>query len=236
MALLEVHDLEVGYQPDSTVVNGVSINVEQNSVVALMGRNGVGKTTTLKSIVGILEPRTGTIQFDGEDITSCDPYEAAEQGVSLVLEDRGIFPNLTVRENLNVPYQANEERAWSLEQVYDAFPKLEQLKQSDGGNLSGGEQQMLTIARALRTGPRLLLLDEPSEGLAPQIVADVADVIADLKSSDMTVLLVEQNVEMALDVATDAYIMDAGEIVHSGSASDVRANMDELETYLGVHE
>lgn len=235
MALLDISDIVVGYQSDSVVVDGVSLSVEEDSVVALLGRNGVGKTTTLKSIVGILTPRDGSIRFADEDITGCTPHEAAESGISLVLEDRGIFPNLTVRENLDVPHQTNPERAWSLDQVYEAFPKLEQVQGSDGGNLSGGEQQMLTIARALRTGPQLLLLDEPSEGLAPQIVEDVADVISDLAESDITVLLVEQNVNMALDVADDAYIMDTGEIVYEGTTDDIEANMDELESYLGVY-
>ncbi|MFB6189133.1 MAG: ABC transporter ATP-binding protein [Halapricum sp.] len=236
MSLLDVSDIVVGYQSDSVVVDGVSLSVEEDSVVALLGRNGVGKTTTLKSVVGLLTPREGTIRFADEDITGCTPHQAADRGISLVLEDRGIFPGLTVRENLDVPHQANPERAWSLEEVYDAFPKLEALEVSDGGDLSGGEQQMLTIARALRTGPRLLLLDEPSEGLAPQIVEDVAEVIDDLAASGITVLLVEQNVNMALDVADDAYIMDAGEIVYEGTTDDVEANMGELESYLGVHD
>jgi branched-chain amino acid transport system ATP-binding protein len=233
--LLEVDDVIAGYDA-GTVLEGVSLTVETDETVALLGRNGVGKSTTLRTITGLLTPRSGAIRFDGEDITDARPHDRYERGIAMVPEDRGIFPDLTVRENLTVPTLPAGRQSRSLEDLYDFFPKLDQLSDSKGKHLSGGEQQMLSIARVLRSDPELLLLDEPSEGLAPQIVENVKGVIEQIDDEDTTVLIVEQNVEMALEVATSVYIMDAGTVVFEGSHADYEANRDEVERYLGIHE
>ncbi|QGX94554.1 ABC transporter ATP-binding protein [Haloplanus rallus] len=230
--LLQCDDIHVGYE-GSNVLNGISLSVEEEGVVSLLGRNGVGKTTTLRTVVGLLNPTSGCIHFSGEDITGEEPHQVYNRGISLVTEDRSIFPELTVRENLLVPVD-NADGLRSLPELYDLFPKLETLESSKGKHLSGGEQQMLAIARAIRSNPRLLLLDEPSEGLAPQIIEDVADTIRKLHSEDVAVLLVEQNVELALDVTSQAYIMDHGEIVFQGSSKEVRSRDDLISKYIGV--
>lgn len=231
--LLQVQDLHAGYA-GGDVLHGVSLAVQEGSVVVLLGRNGVGKTTTLRAITGLISPTGGEVRFDGEDITGFRPHETYELGIGLVPEDRGIFPGLTVAENLRVPVIAGEGRGEP--ELFDLFPQLEELRESKGRHLSGGEQQMLAIARALRADPRLFLLDEPSEGLAPQIVEDVANTIAKIAAENTTIFLVEQNVRFALDIATYVYVMDDGEIVLEGPVDDIRAQEETLEQYLGVHE
>jgi branched-chain amino acid transport system ATP-binding protein len=231
--ILKLRDVSAGYSK-STVLEGISMDVEENSVTTLLGRNGVGKTTTLRAITGIIEPREGSVAFDGADMTGVDPNKVYKRGVGMVTEDRNVFPELTVVENLRVPRIRDRDAAWSIDELYEFFPKLRQLQDSKGKNLSGGEQQMLAIARALRPGPKLLLLDEPSEGLAPQIVEDVADIIEEIAETGTTVLLVEQNIELALNLASYNYVMDLGKIVHEGPTSEIEGNRDVLENYLGV--
>ena len=234
MALLELKDIYAGYE-GGNVLSGVSFSIEEGSVVSLLGRNGVGKTTTLRSIVGVINPNAGTVSFDGEDISTLDPHETYSRGIGLVPEDRGIFPDLTVHENLRVPIvSADTER--SIAEIYDFFPKLEELQESKGKNLSGGEQQMLAIGRALRQNPRLLLLDEPSEGLAPQIIENVGRAIESIADEGMTIIVVEQNTKFALDVSSYAHIMVDGELKMEGTTAELREQKDVIEQYLGVHE
>lgn len=232
MSLLELNDIYAGYLEGSDVLHGISMEVNQGSVVSLMGRNGVGKTTTLRTIVGILTPTQGSIVYNGEDITGLSPHEVYKRGIGIVVEERDIFPDLTVEENLKAPIVEGGGR--SIEELYELFPRLKERQTADGSYLSGGEQQMLALARALRADPDLLLLDEPTEGLAPQIVQTVVDAIQEIVDEGKTVLLVEQNAEVALDLASHAYVIDRGEIVFEGSAADVRASQSELEAYLGV--
>jgi len=233
MALLELEDLAAGYE-GSDILEGVSLSVDEGSVVALLGRNGAGKTTTLRTTVGLLKPSAGTIRFDGEDIAGGPPHAVYERGIGFVTEDRGVFPDLTVDENLRVPVTGDRTR--SIEELYEFFPKLRELRASAGKNLSGGEQQMLAIARALRGDPRLLLLDEPSEGLAPQIVENVGRVVEEIADDGTTLLIVEQNVAFALEIAEYAYIMDHGQVVFEGTDADVEANDEAVEQYLGIQE
>jgi branched-chain amino acid transport system ATP-binding protein len=234
MSFLELESVYAGYE-GSDVLQGVSLSVEEGSVVTLLGRNGVGKTTTLRSIVGLVEPSGGAVRFDDEDITGSSPHAVYDRGIGFVTEDRGIFPDLTVEENLRVPV-VEESEGLPMSDVYDFFPKLEELEASKGKHLSGGEKQMLAIARALRGDPRLLLLDEPSEGLAPQIVENVGRVVEEIASSGTTLLIVEQNVKFALDMAEYTYIMDNGSIVFEGTDDEVEENDEEVRNYLGVHE
>lgn len=231
--LLAVHDLHAGYA-GGDVLHGVSLTVEPGTVAVLLGRNGVGKTTTLRAIVGLQPPTAGTIEFDGEDITGCRPHEAYNRGIGFVPEDRGIFPELTVQENLRVPIVGTNAR--TVTELFELFPQLDEVRGSKGKHLSGGEQQMLAIARALRANPRLFLLDEPSEGLAPQIVATVAEAITSIAAEGTTVFLVEQNVRFALDIASYAYVMDDGQIALEGPVDHLREQDETLEQYLGIHE
>jgi len=230
---LKLDSVSAGYE-GSTVLQSVSMGVAANSVTVLLGRNGVGKTTTLRTIMGLLEPQSGTIELDGDDITGQAPHDTQQRGVSMVTEERDIFPDLTVEENLRVPVVNSPDRVWSLNELYEVFPTLADLREADGKNLSGGEQQMLAIARALRPGPDVLLLDEPSEGLAPQIVEDVADTVSEIAQTDTTVLLVEQNARLALDLADYAYFMRNGRIAHEGAAADLADDREVIDTYLGV--
>jgi branched-chain amino acid transport system ATP-binding protein len=233
MGLLDVENLYTGYE-GGDVLHGVTLAVDEGTVVTLLGRNGVGKTTTLRAIIDMLSPRSGTIQFADEDITELRPHETYERGICLVPEDRRIFPDLTVEENLRVPL-VDQGTDRSIETIYDFFPKLQELKASKGKNLSGGEQQMLAIGRALRQNPRLLLLDEPSEGLAPQIIEDVAAAVEEIAAQGTTILLVEQNVQFAFDVSSYGYIMEDGEIVLDGSIDDLLQEDQNIEQYLGIH-
>lgn len=233
MTLLELDNLVSGYggQP---VLEETSIDVDEHSVVGLIGRNGVGKTTTLRTIVGLLEAESGTVLFDGDDITEIEPHQAYKAGIGLVKEQRGIFPDLTVTENLQVPLSNESGSEYRPDELFEFFPRLEERQDAKGDHLSGGEQQMLAIARALRSKPRLLLLDEPSEGLAPQIVQNVADIIEEIRAAGTTILLVEQNVNFVLDLSSYVYVMDDGEIVHEGTAEAMRESPDEMERYLRV--
>jgi branched-chain amino acid transport system ATP-binding protein len=230
MALLEVDAIDTFYG-QSQALHDVSLEVEDREVVSLLGRNGAGKTTTLRSIVGIRPPRAGRITYDGEDITGIPTFEIIRKGIGFVPEDRQVWPTLTVEENLDVP--AGLGGSWSVEDTYDLFPVLEDKRAAHAGDLSGGEQQMLVLARGLLGGTDLLLLDEPSEGLAPQIVQDVRDAIEDLKN-ELTILLVEQNVNMALSVADRVYVLANGRIVHEGRADELDPEDPSLREHVAV--
>jgi branched-chain amino acid transport system ATP-binding protein len=233
--LLHLENVTAGYD-EGTVLEDITLSVEEHSTVALLGRNGVGKTTTLRTIAGLLQPHSGTITFDETDITGEKPHEVYNDGIALVPEDRGVFPDLTVRENLQVPVISETATERSIDELFEFFPQLADLQDSKGKHLSGGEQQMLTIARVLRSSPKLLLLDEPSEGLAPQIVEDVKSVIETIRDEGTTILLVEQNVDMVRDIASYFYIMDAGRIVFTDEELPLEDDTQELEQYLGVQE
>lgn len=234
MALLSLTDVHAGYG-GGNVIEEITLDVDEGSVVSLLGRNGVGKTTTLRAIIGTITPNAGSIEFDSQDITGLKPHETYALGMSLVPEDRGIFPELTVEENLRVPItEAEDER--SIEEVYEFFPKLRELKESSGKNLSGGEQQMLAVGRALRQNPRMLFLDEPSEGLAPQIIEDVGQAVEEIASEGTTILIVEQNTEFALDISSYTYIIADGKLVMEGDSEEIREREEAMEQYLGVHE
>jgi branched-chain amino acid transport system ATP-binding protein len=214
------------------MLHGVSLALAEGEVVALLGRNGAGKTTTLKSIIGLVPPRWGRVLYKGEDITGGRPYLIARRGIAYVPATRGIFSHLTTLENLQIV--RNERSRWDLQDVLDRFPKLRELKDRRGRYLSGGEQQMLAIARALVMGPDLLLLDEPSQGLAPMVVEAILDMLRELKRDRVTMLLTEQNVEMALDLADRVCILDQGAIVFEGSPDALRDNTRMQAAYLGL--
>jgi branched-chain amino acid transport system ATP-binding protein len=218
-ALLDVRDIHTGYGL-SRVLFGVSIEIGAGECVCLLGRNGVGKSTTMRSIVGLTPPQTGRIVWKGTDITGWAPYRVARAGIGFVPEDRRIFAELTVWENLDV---ARKSRGpWTVERVFDLFPKLRELSSRNGGYLSGGEQQMLTIARTLMGNPELLLLDEPSEGLAPLVVDHLQEQITRLKREGLPILLAEQNVEFSLALADRVYVLEKGSIRYSGPAARLR--------------
>ena len=214
------------------MLQGVSLEIAEGEVVALLGRNGAGKTTALKSIMGLAPARQGKILFEDQDITGLPPHLIARQGIAYVPASRGIFMTLTSMENLKI-VRAKGAR-WSTEDVFRRFPKLAPLKRRRGRSLSGGEQQMLAIGRALVTGPSLILLDEPSQGLAPMVVELVVDMLRELKSEGVSMLLVEQNLQMALDLAERVYILDQGEVVFDGSAQELKNNDQLTASYLGV--
>jgi branched-chain amino acid transport system ATP-binding protein len=213
------------------VLHAVSFSVAEGRVLALLGRNGAGKTTCMNSVIGWLRPRKGSVRLFGEAIERLSPEAIARKGVGLVPQGRRVFARLTVRENLIVSGRGS---GWNLQRVFELFPRLRERAEQLAGSLSGGEQQMLAIGRALMGNPRVLLLDEPSEGLAPLIVLDVGRTIAKLKAQGQSIVLVEQNVKMALELADDAAILNTGRIAFSGPASQVRENQDLITQHLGV--
>jgi len=219
--LLAVSEIHTAYGL-SRVLFGVSIEVRTGECVCLLGRNGVGKSTTMRSIMGLTPPQSGRVAFKGTDITGWEPYRVARAGIGFVPEDRRIFADLTVWENLDVAQRGNG--AWTIERVFDLFPTLQKLTTRHGGFLSGGEQQMLTIARTLMGNPDLLLLDEPSEGLAPLVVDHLREQIARLKAEGLTILLAEQNTDFSLRLADRAYVLEKGAIRFSGPAAALRDN------------
>jgi branched-chain amino acid transport system ATP-binding protein len=236
--VLEISDIHT-YYGDSYVLQGASLNVGSGQVVALMGRNGVGKTTTIRSIVGFSPPKRGTITFKDVDITRMATHRIAKEGISLVPQGRRIFPSLTVAEHLRVFKRGGGEGAgehgWDLDRILALFPALEQRMKQRGSSLSGGEQQMLAIARALLTNPELLLMDEPSEGLSPLAVQQVVEVIEHLrKAAGLPMLLVEQNLSMALNLADRIYVMNKGAIVFEGPAEELASSQEVQRTYLGL--
>jgi branched-chain amino acid transport system ATP-binding protein len=231
-ALLTVENLQAWYG-ESHILHGINFNVKAGEVVTLLGRNGAGKTTTLKSIMGMIGKRTGSVKFDGHEIIKAQSDKIAKHGVAICPEERGIFSSLDVHENLMLPPMVRPG-GLSLDAIFELFPNLKERLNSQGTKLSGGEQQMLAIGRILRTGARFLMLDEPTEGLAPVIIQQIGHTIARLKSEGFTILLVEQNFRFAATVADRFYIVDHGKVIDGFSSSELQANMDKLHTYLGV--
>ncbi len=232
--MLTLDDLHT-YYGDSHVLQGLSLQVNQGEAVALLGRNGVGKTTTIKSIIGFTPPRRGRILLRGVEITHLPSHRIARLGVGLVPQGRGIFPTLSVRENLTLAARGPRPNGgWTLSRVLASFPPLAGRLGHLGSQLSGGEGQMLAIARALMTDPELLLLDEPSEGLAPLMVAEIGRILGELRQQGLSILLVEQNLALALGVADRVYVMNKGRIVYEGTPAALRANEEVLHRYLGV--
>jgi branched-chain amino acid transport system ATP-binding protein len=232
--LLEVQGINT-YYGLSHILFDVSIQVDRGEVVVLLGRNGAGKTTTMRSIMGLTPPKTGKVIFDGKDLTGVAPYKVARIGIGFVPEDRRIFPDLTVRANLDVGLRKTKGKtSWTIDRIYQLFPRLKELANRRGGNLSGGEQQMLTIARTLMGSPDLILLDEPSEGLAPIIVKALGEFIDLLKREGTTVLLSEQNVKFSLKHSDRAYIVDNGHIKYQGTIEELEKDEDVKKRYLAV--
>ncbi len=218
---------------ESHVLHSVSFGLGSGKVLALLGRNGAGKTTCMNTVIGFLPPRSGSIRLFGEPIEGLTPEAISHKGVGLVPQGRRVFPTLTVKENLVVAFR-RKASSWNLERVFDVFPRLKERAGQYAGSLSGGEQQMLAIARALMGNPRVLLMDEPSEGLAPNIVADVGRTIARLKMEGQSIVLVEQNVRLALELADDVAILNTGRVAFSGPANTVRQDESIINQYLGV--
>jgi branched-chain amino acid transport system ATP-binding protein len=232
MSLLEVSGLN-SYYGDSHILFDISLHVERHEVVALLGRNGAGKSTTLKSLMGVVTPRAGSVVFDGAEIAGLKSHSIAQAGMQLVHEDRRIFGSLDVEENLVLAGLTASNR-WPLDRIYEMFPRLKERRGSRGTDLSGGEQQMLAIARALIRDPKIILLDEPFEGLAPVIVRDLLRACSDLAAAGQTIVLVEQNLAATLALAKRAYIINNGHIAHEGPTSEIKARPEILQRYLGV--
>ena len=231
--MLEIRGLDAFYG-DAQALHGVDVTVGQGEVVTLVGRNGAGKTTLLRCIMGLHRDVRGTITLDGRDLTRLHAHQRARLGLGWVQDDRGIYASLTVEENLTLPPVTHPETAWSLPQVYEAFPVLADRRRAPGTTLSGGEQQMLALARVLRTGATVLLLDEPSEGLAPVIVQRIRDIVLQVKARGTTVLLVEQNVRFAASVADRHYVLAEGTVAADLDNSEFTARQGELLEYLGM--
>ena len=236
--MLEVKDIH-SYYGKSHILHGVSLNLQEGEMVCLLGRNGVGKSTTLKSIMGVVKPQQGSIRFHDKELVGLAPYEIARLGVGYVPEDRRIFRSLSVHENLLMGIKGGKkvgaaEGGWTIERVYELFPRLKERCNNKGSHLSGGEQQMLTVVRTLMGNPRVILVDEPTEGLAPLIVKDVLDMLSTVRKSGVTVLMVEQNFKAAIKVADRFYIMSKGQIVFSGNQAELLAAEDVRKNYLEV--
>jgi len=232
VSLLEVSGLH-SYYGDSHILFDVSLRVERNEVVALLGRNGAGKSTMLKSLMGVVKPRAGSVRLDGREIAGMKSHAIARAGVQLVHEERRIFGSLTVEENLVLAGLTAPQR-WPLARIYDIFPRLHQRRSSRGTDLSGGEQQMLALGRALIRDPRIILLDEPFEGLAPLIVRELVNVCRRLAGEGHTLIVVEQNLAATMALAQRVYILNNGHLAHEGPADDIRAKPEILHRYLGV--
>jgi branched-chain amino acid transport system ATP-binding protein len=234
--LLEIKDLHTYYQ-ESHILQGISLDVDRGEIVCLLGRNGVGKTTTLKSTIGLVKPRSGEIVFKGQNVSGMPPYTIAHLGIGYVPEDRRIFPTLTLRENLLMGVKSGRkgnDNGWTIEKVYEYFPTLRAKEKQKGGHLSGGEQQMLTIARTLMGSPEVLLIDEPTEGLAPLIVNTVEQVIQDIHQQGIPILLVEQNMRVALRLAGRIYAISKGKIVFQGTCQELKDAHEIRQKYLEV--
>ena len=237
--LLEVKDLNT-YYGDSHALQDMSLNVKDGEVVALLGRNGMGKTTTMKSIMGLLKPKSGTVVFQGKDITGFAPYKVARAGIGYVPEERRIFPNLPVLDNLKMgikhgkEFQIGGQNKWTFERIYKHFPFMKERSNQKGALLSGGEQQMLTIARTLMGNPQLLMVDEPTEGLAPVMVEEVRDVLADISKTGVSILLIEHNLKVALHLANRVYLMGKAHLGFTGTVEELEANPEIRAKYLEV--
>jgi branched-chain amino acid transport system ATP-binding protein len=229
--VLEVSGVHT-YYGESHILQGISLTVAPGEAVGILGRNGAGKTTLIRSVIGFTPARTGTVRFKGADITRWAPFRAVERGMGLVPQGRRVFPSLTVRENLEVA--ARPRGRWSLPRVLELFPRLAERAQNRASKLSGGEQQMLAIGRALMTGPDLMLMDEPTEGLAPLIVREVGRILGELKREGLSILLVEQNLPLALSVADTVHVLSRGQIVHVSAPHELMINEAIKSRYLGV--
>jgi branched-chain amino acid transport system ATP-binding protein len=234
-AVLSVENIDVFYGA-SQILFGVGLEVQQGQTLALLGRNGAGKSTTMKAIAGMAAPKRGSVRFRGSDVTARKPYVMARQGLAYVPEDRQVFPDHTVQDNLIIAAKKGPEGQddWPLKRIYDVFPLLEPLKSRAAGRLSGGEQQMLAIARALMGNPAMLLLDEPSEGLAPIVVARIGALLKQLRADGATVLIAEQNMHFCLGIASDAVVIDKGQIVYRDTIAGLKANKDVRGRYLAM--
>lgn len=231
LQLIDIHT----YYGESYVLRGVSLKIQEGSIVALLGRNGMGKTTTIRSIIGFNPPRRGQILFRDQNIAGLPSYKIAHLGVGLVPQGRSIFPSLSVKENLTMSARGvGKADSWTLDKVYSLFPILKERSRYPGTLLSGGEQQMLAIGRALMTNPQVILMDEPSEGLAPLIVKEVGNIIYQLKQKGFSILLVEQNLPMALKVTDYLYILSNGKVVYESTPDDLRSNDEVKAKYIGV--
>ncbi|MDV8002151.1 ABC transporter ATP-binding protein [Rhodococcus sp. IEGM 1408] len=236
MSLLELHNVDVHYGRIQAI-NGLSLTVDEGEIVSLIGANGAGKTTTMKTISGLLTPSAGQILFEGEDITAMPAHTRVTRGISQAPEGRGIFPGMTVAENLDMGTYGRKERKGiddDLDRVYTLFPRLKEREKQLGGTMSGGEQQMLAIGRALMAKPRVLLLDEPSMGLAPQFIRQIFAIITEINAQGTTILLVEQNAKQALSRAHRAYVLETGQVTRTGVGRDLLADKSIIEAYLGV--
>jgi branched-chain amino acid transport system ATP-binding protein len=233
MTLLALNDVHTFYG-DSYVLQGVNLTVGEQEIVGLLGRNGAGKTTTVRSVIGFTPPRRGSVVFDGKEITAKPSYDIARRGIGLVPQGRRIFPSLDVFENLTLGFNAKAQGQWTLERIFDLFPQLAERRRQPARTLSGGEQSMLTIARALLTNPRLLLMDEPTEGLAPVVVEVVANAIRALRRERQSILLVEQDLGLTLELVDRLSIMNKGVIVFEGTPKELHQRQDLQARYLGV--
>jgi len=237
--LLEVNDLNT-YYGASHVLQGISLNVDEGELVALLGRNGMGKSTTLKTIMGLVKSKSGSVIFEGKDITGYPPYKAAQAGIGYVPEDRRIFPELSVLDNLLLGIKGgkmgdpSDPNLWTIDRIFKHFPKLKERTNQQGRSLSGGEQQMLAIGRSLMGNPRLLLVDEPTEGLAPLMVQEVRNVLAEINKAGVSILLVEHNLKVALSLADRVYLMGKAHIGFKGSVEELKDNREIREKYLEV--
>jgi len=233
MAILEVQDIHT-YYGDAYVLQGLSLALEQGQILGLLGRNGVGKTTLVNSIVGFTPPRRGKIMFKGDDITAIPSFETVRRGMGLVPQGRRVFPTLGVEENLLVAERNPERHGWNLARVYELFPRLQERRLQRAKTLSGGEQQMLAIGRGLMTNPDCLIMDEPSEGLAPIIIQGLWEAIGKLKKEGLSILLVEQNASLALKLVDYVHVMSKGQVVYSGRPEELRAADDVKSAFLGI--
>ena len=232
--ILSIHDLKVNYG-GIEAVKGISFAVPESSIITLIGSNGAGKSSTLRTIAGLVKPSGGKITFRGDDITGLDPTSIVKRGITLVPEGRKIFPDLTVLENLKMgAYLRNDDISGDIQWVYDLFPRLKERSWQAGGTLSGGEQQMLAVGRALMSRPKMIMMDEPSLGLAPLIVKGIFEIIREINNQGVTVLLIEQNANMALKTADFAYVLETGKITLSGPGSELLVNEDVKKAYLGT--
>ncbi|MGH7091953.1 MAG: ABC transporter ATP-binding protein [Stellaceae bacterium] len=233
MALLEVHDIHT-YYGDAYVLQGLSLTLEQGQILGLLGRNGVGKTTLVNSIVGFTPPRRGRILFKGADITAATSFATVRAGMGLVPQGRRVFPTLTVAENLIVAGRSGDRHGWTLERVYELFPRLSERRRQRARTLSGGEQQMLAIGRGLMTNPDCLIMDEPSEGLAPIIIQGVWEAVAKLRQQGLSILLVEQNASLATQLVDYVHVLEKGRVVYSATPQELWANDEIKSNYLGI--
>jgi branched-chain amino acid transport system ATP-binding protein len=237
--LLEIRDLNT-YYGMSHVLQGISLTVERGEIVALLGRNGMGKSTTLKSIMGLVKPKSGSVIFNGKNITGYPPYKVARAGIGYVPEERRIFPNLSVLDNLDIGVKGgkiadpNDPNAWTVDRIFHHFHMLKQRAQQKGRFLSGGEQQMLTIGRSLMGNPDLLLVDEPTEGLAPLLVKEVRDILEGINKAGVSILLVEHNIKVAMSLANRLYLMGKAHIGFAGTVEELQAHPEIKEKYLEV--